>query len=209
MVEWLKSDEPIEYLSAVEFMEERVKRISEGIKPELVWLLEHPAIYTAGISANAAEISANATIPVFQTGRGGKHTYHGPGQRVIYAMLDLKKRNKCDVRLYIKNLSTWIINSLRHFSIYGEFKSDLIGVWVNTNGKEEKIAAFGIKIRKWITYHGIALNVHPDLSHYNSIIPCGISEYGITSMKKLGIKPSLSAVDEVLQKEFYKVFSKT
>ncbi|GHM58742.1 MAG: octanoyltransferase [Candidatus Mesenet longicola] len=206
MVEWLKSDEPIEYLSAVEFMEERTKQISEGIKPELVWLLEHPTIYTAGISANAAEISADVTIPVFQTGRGGKYTYHGPGQRIIYIMLNLKKRNKCDVRLYIKNLSTWIINSLLHFSIYGEFKSDRIGVWINTNGKEEKIAAFGIKIRKWVTYHGVALNICPDLFHYSNIIPCGISEYGITSMKKLGIETSLNAVDEVLQKEFYRVF---
>ncbi len=206
MIEWLKSDKQIEYLSAVEFMEERVKLISEGIKPELVWLLEHPAIYTAGISANVQELSVEATLPVFQTSRGGKYTYHGPGQRVIYLMLDLKRRNKCDVKLYIKNLSTWIINSLRHFSIDGEFKSDRIGVWVNTDGKEEKIAAFGIKIRKWVTYHGIALNVYPNLSHYNSIIPCGIKDYGITSMKKLGIEVSLDVVDEVLQKEFYKVF---
>lgn len=207
MVEWLKSDNPVEYLSAIEFMEERVKLISEGIKPELIWLLEHPAIYTAGISADAAEISANATIPVFQTGRGGKYTYHGPGQRVIYIMLDLKKRDKRDVRLYIESLGTWIVNSLRHFSVYGEFKSDRIGVWVNTNGKEEKIAAFGVKIRKWVTYHGVALNVCPDLCYYSSIIPCGIKEYGVTSMKKLGIETSLSTVDEVLQEEFYKVFS--
>ena len=205
MVEWLISDQLIEYNYAVKFMEERVRLISAGLADELAWLLEHPPLYTAGIGTSDIEV-IEKRFPVYKTGRGGKCTYHGPGQRVIYLMLNLKKRSKCDIKLYIKNLSDWIINALKHFDILGEFREDRVGIWVNNNGIEEKIAAFGIRVRKWVTYHGAAINVSPDLSHYRGIIPCGLQNYGISSMKKLGIETSISGLDNVLKSEFSKVF---
>ncbi|MDD9331897.1 MAG: lipoyl(octanoyl) transferase LipB [Wolbachia sp.] len=205
MVELIISDQLIDYNYAVKFMEGRIQLISDGQADELVWLLEHPPIYTAGISATDDDI-IEELFPIYKTDRGGKYTYHGPGQRIIYLMLDLKKRNRCDIRLYIKDLSNWIINVLKHFDILGEFKENRIGVWVNNNGVEEKIAAFGIRLRKWITYHGIALNVFPDLSHYKGIIPCGLESYGVTSMKELGVEVLLSKLDNILKQEFYKIF---
>ncbi|MDN5247891.1 MAG: lipoyl(octanoyl) transferase LipB [Wolbachia endosymbiont of Tyrophagus putrescentiae] len=205
MVEWVVSKQLIDYDYAVKFMESRVKLIHSGLEDELVWLLEHPSLYTAGISATDAEVIENL-FPVYKTGRGGKYTYHGPGQRIVYLMLDLKKRNRCDVRLYIKDLSKLVINTLKHFNILGEFKEDRVGIWINNNGVEEKIAAFGIRLRKWITYHGVAINVSPDLSHYKGIVPCGLQNYGITSMKKLGAKVSLAEFDNILKQEFDKIF---
>jgi len=205
MVEWLISNQLVDYNDAVKFMEERIKLIHDDLEDELVWLLEHPPLYTAGISATDAEI-IEKLFPIYKTGRGGKYTYHGPGQRVVYLMLNLKKRNKCDIRLYVKSLSNWIINVLKYFGISGEYKRDRVGIWVSNNGIEEKIAAFGIRVRKWVTYHGIAINVSPDLAHYRGIIPCGLQGYGVTSMKKLRVEISFSELDDILKQEFYKIF---
>lgn len=205
MVEWLISNQLVDYNDAVKFMEERIKLIHDGLEDELVWLLEHSPLYTAGISATDAEV-IEKLFPIYKTGRGGKYTYHGPGQRVIYLMLNLKKRNRCDIRLYVENLSNWIINVLKHFDIAGEYKRDRVGIWVSNNGREEKIAAFGIRLRKWVTYHGIAINVSPDLAHYRGIIPCGLQGYGVTSMKKLRVEISFSELDDILKQEFYKIF---
>ncbi|WCR53746.1 MAG: Octanoyltransferase [Wolbachia endosymbiont of Ctenocephalides orientis wCori] len=205
MIKWLISDQLVDYNYAVKFMETKIQQIHDNLSNELVWLLEHPPIYTAGISATDDDI-VEKLFPIYKTGRGGKYTYHGPGQRIIYLMLNLKKRSKCDIRSYIQDLSKWIINVLKHFDIIGEFKEDRIGVWVNDSGMEKKIAAFGIRIRKWITYHGIALNTSPDLSHYRGIIPCGLQGYGITSMEELKVKFSPSELDKVLKREFYKIF---
>lgn len=205
MVEWLISNQLVDYNDAVQFMEERIKLIHDDLEDELVWLLEHPPLYTAGISATDAEV-VEKLFPIYKTGRGGKYTYHGPGQRVVYLMLNLKKRNRCDIRLYVESLSNWIISVLKYFGISGEYKRDRVGIWVSNNGIEEKIAAFGIRVRKWITYHGIAINVSPDLAHYRGIIPCGLQEYGVTSMKKLRVEMSFSELDDILKQEFYKIF---
>lgn len=205
MTEWLISNQLIDYNNAVEFMEAKIQQIYNNLSDELVWLLQHPPFYTAGIGATDDDI-VEKLFPIYKTGRGGKYTYHGPGQRIIYLMLNLKKRNKRDIKLYIRDLSNWIINVLKHFNILGEFKEDRIGIWVNNNGVEEKIAAFGIRLRKWVTYHGIALNVSPNLSHYEGIIPCGLKDYGVTSMEKLGVKVSLCELDDILKQEFHKIF---
>ncbi|QOD38531.1 lipoyl(octanoyl) transferase LipB [Candidatus Wolbachia massiliensis] len=205
MVEWLISNQPVDYDHAVRFMEKKIQQIHSNLSDELVWLLQHPSLYTAGISATDDDI-IEKLFPIYKTGRGGKYTYHGPGQRIIYLMLNLKKRDKCDIKLYIRDLSNWIINVLKHFNILGKFKEDRIGIWVNNNGIEEKIAAFGIRLRKWVTYHGVALNVSPDLSHYKGIVPCGLKGYGVTSMKELRVKAPLSELDDILKKEFYKIF---
>ncbi|QKX02597.1 lipoyl(octanoyl) transferase LipB [Wolbachia endosymbiont of Dirofilaria (Dirofilaria) immitis] len=205
MVEWLISNQLIDYKYAVKFMEAKVQEIYNNLSDELVWLLQHPSLYTAGISATDDEI-VEELFPIHKTSRGGKYTYHGPGQRIIYLMLNLKKRNKCDIKLYIRDISNWIINVLMYFNIFGKFKEDRIGVWVTNTGVEEKIAAFGIRLRKWVTYHGIALNVSLDLSHYKGIIPCGLKDYGVTSMKELGVEAPLSELDDILKKEFYKIF---
>ncbi|OEY86491.1 lipoate-protein ligase B [Wolbachia pipientis] len=186
-------------------MEARVELIHKDLAHELIWLLEHPAIYTAGISALDNEV-IDALFPIYKTCRGGKYTYHGPGQRIIYLMLNLRARNQQNVRTYIKNLSNLIINVLKHFNILGEFREDRIGIWVNNNGIEEKIAAFGVRLRKWITYHGIALNVNPDLSNYKGIVPCGLQNYGVTSMDTLGVNVTLSDLDIVIRQEFYRIF---
>ncbi|TNK93756.1 lipoyl(octanoyl) transferase LipB [Wolbachia endosymbiont of Leptopilina clavipes] len=205
MTEWLISNQFADYNHSVKFMEAKIQQIYNNLSDELVWLLQHPPLYTAGIGATDDDI-IEKLFPVYKTGRGGKYTYHGPGQRIIYLMLNLKKRNKCDIKLYIRDLGSWIINVLKHFNILGEFKEDRIGIWVNNNGVEEKIAAFGIRLRKWVTYHGIALNFSPNLSHYKGIIPCGLKDYGVTSMEKLGVKVSLCELDDILKQEFHKIF---
>ncbi|WFW29685.1 MAG: lipoyl(octanoyl) transferase LipB [Wolbachia endosymbiont of Menacanthus eurysternus] len=206
MVKWLITDQLIDYSNAVKFMKIKNKRIYSRLSDELVWLLQHPSLYTAGIGVTDEEMIVKNLFPVYKTDRGGKYTYHGPGQRIVYLMLNLRERNKCDIRLYIRDLSDWIINVLRYFNIIGEFRGDKIGIWVSNNGIMEKIAAIGIHIRKWVTYHGIALNVSPDLSHYRGIIPCGLKDCGVTSMKKLGVEVSFSELDFLLKKEFYKIF---
>ena len=173
---------------------------------ELVWLLEHPPLYTAGTSANAADLVAPDRFAVYKTGRGGKYTYHGPGQRVGYVMLDLKQRRP-DLRCFVHQLEEWIIRTLAAFDVTGERRKGRVGIWIDHGrGREEKIAAIGVRVRRWVTFHGIALNVNPDLSHYTGIIPCGIAEYGVTSLHALGVDVSLKQVDCALQKAFTDVF---
>ena len=205
-MEWITSDAPQDYKSAVSAMEERVAAIRAGTADDLVWLLEHPPLYTAGTSADPADLLA-PQFPVYETGRGGEYTYHGPGQRVAYVMLDLKNRQQApDIKKYVCQLEEWVIRSLAHFGIKGERREGRIGIWVVTPSGEKKIAAVGVRIRHWVTYHGIAINVHPDLSHFNGIVPCGIREFGVTSLHDLGKAILMNELDDVLKKEFEAVF---
>ncbi len=204
-VEWICSDSLVAYDAACGAMEAHIDRMLTGAASERVWLLEHPPLYTTGTSADPAEISPQARLPVYRAGRGGKTTWHGPGQRVVYPMLDLRVRGR-DVRAFVNHLEEWLIVTLAGFDIKGERRKDRVGIWVVHNGVEEKIAALGIRIRRWISWHGISLNVHPDLSHYDAITPCGISDYGVTSMAALGCDASLTQVDEALQKSFGAIF---
>lgn len=200
------SEQPVAYLDAINLMEARIADIYNQKLPELVWHLEHPALYTAGSSACDKDLINNLNFPVHATGRGGQYTYHGPGQRIVYLMLDLRKRG-ADIRKYVENLEDWIISSLAHFGVRGERKQGRIGIWVTTeDGLEAKIAAIGIRVRKWITYHGISINVDPNLSHYQGIIPCGISEFGVTSLKQLGYDISYEELDTALKVKFNEFF---
>jgi lipoyl(octanoyl) transferase len=201
-MEWKTSENPVEYPVALETMEQRVDAIIAGTAPELVWLLEHPPLYTAGTSAKPGDLLGHAPFPTYETGRGGEWTYHGPGQRICYLMLDLKKRNLADMHAYVRVLEQWIIATLKEFGIESFTRERRIGVWVNDKGGEAKIAALGVRVRKWVTYHGISLNVSPDLSHYAGIVPCGIKEHGVTSLKEMGIDVSMEEVDAVLRKKF-------
>ncbi len=208
-VDLLRSTEPVDYEIALEKMESRVAAIHAGDAPQTLWLLEHPPLYTAGTSANDDDLKDRSRFPVYHTGRGGEYTYHGPGQRVAYAMLDLSRRpgtKKQDVRAFVRDLEQWLINSLAEFGIIGMVREGRVGVWVNTPTGEAKIAALGIRIRKWVTFHGIALNVAPDLSHYSGIVPCGIREFGVTSLSALGIDASLPEVDQILINQFEAIF---
>ena len=212
-VEWRISDGLVPYEDAVAEMEARATAISEGKAPELIWLLEHPPLYTAGTSSKPEEL-LEARFPVHKVGRGGQFTYHGPGQRVAYVMLDLNRR-KPDVRAFVATLEEWIIRTLAAFNVRGERRDDRIGVWVRRpekgDGFEDKIAAIGIRVRKWVTLHGIALNVEPELSHFSGIVPCGVSEprYGVTSLADLGLPVSLAEVDMMLRREFEPLFGAT
>ena len=212
-VEWRISGAPIPYLDAVAAMEARVAGIAAEQVPELVWLLEHPPLYTSGTSGKAGDL-LDPRFPMFETGRGGQLTYHGPGQRVAYVMLDLNRR-KPDVRAFVATLEEWIIRSLAAFNVRGERRDDRIGVWVRRpekgDGHEDKIAAIGIRVRKWVTLHGIALNVEPELSHFSGIVPCGVSEprYGVTSLADLGLPVSMAEVDMMLRREFEPLFGPT
>lgn len=205
-MEWKISDNLIDYEESLKWMEDRVASVINGDKDEAVWLLEHPPLYTAGTSANDSDLLIKDKFPVYRAGRGGEYTYHGPGQRVAYVILNLKARNSQDIRKYVYNLEEWIINSLKHFGVNGERRSGRVGIWTFDKGKEAKIAAIGVRIRKWVTFHGISLNINPDLTHFNGIVPCGISEYGVTSLENLGIKTTTLEVDEILKKEFTKIF---
>ncbi len=197
--DWRIDDSPIAYPDAVEAMEARVAAIHDDSASELIWLTEHPPLYTAGSSANPAELIIPDRFPVFQTGRGGKHTYHGPGQRIVYVMLDLKAR-RSDVRKYVQALEEWIILTLARFAVKGERREGRIGVWVVLPGKQEaKIAAIGVRVRRWVTLHGLSINIDPDLSHYGGIIPCGISDFGVTSLAALGQFPTMPEVDMALR----------
>ncbi len=188
-------------------MDERAAAIHEGRAEEMVWLLEHPSLYTAGTSAKTHDL-LNPQFPVFKTGRGGQYTYHGPGQRIAYVMLNLKSRQqKPDIKQYVCNLEQWIINTLQEFEVKGERRGGRIGIWVGTPQGEKKIAAIGVRVRRWVTLHGVSINVSPDLSHYGGIIPCGISEYGVTSLKELGRDVSVGALDESLRREWDGVFN--
>jgi lipoyl(octanoyl) transferase len=213
-VEWLISDQPVAYPDAVAAMETRVAAISAGEAPESVWLLEHPPLYTAGTSADDGDLTDPGRFPVHRSGRGGEFTYHGPGQRIAYVMLDLNAREP-DVRRYVAALEEWVIAVLARFNIRGERREDRIGVWVARPDKpplanglpaEDKIAAIGIRVRRWVSFHGISLNVDPDLSHYSGIVPCGITDYGVTSLADLGIIVSMPEVDAILRNEFEMIF---
>jgi lipoyl(octanoyl) transferase len=214
--EWRVSDEPVPYAEAVAFMEARVAAIAQRKAPELIWLLEHPPLYTAGTSAREADL-LDARFPVHKTGRGGQFTYHGPGQRVIYVMLDLTRR-KQDLRAFVCALEEWIIAAIKTFGVTGERRDGRIGVWVarpekprGANGEiaEDKIAAIGIRVRRWVTFHGIALNVAPDLTHFSGIVPCGISasHLGTTSLRDLGVQATLSEADLALRETFAPIFA--
>lgn len=205
-IEWRTSVELISYPEALAFMEERVKEIHYNTAPETVWLLEHPPIYTAGTSSQAKDLLQAGRFPVYHSGRGGQYTYHGPGQRVAYVMLDLSKRGS-DIGKYICNLENWVITTLAQFDICGKQSEDRVGIWVvDKSGNEKKIAAIGVRIRRWISFHGIAINVHPDLSHFDGIVPCGITAHGVTSLHDMGKNTSLREVDHNLKKTFGEFF---
>jgi lipoyl(octanoyl) transferase len=206
--EWRFSREPVDYPNAVAFMEQRAAEIAAGRAAECVWLLEHPPIYTAGASAQPKDL-LDARFPVFPTGRGGQFTYHGPGQRVAYVMLDLKRRAN-DVRAYVRDLEVWLIRTLARFGVKGETREGRVGIWVvRGGGCEDKIAAIGVRVRRWVTYHGVALNVAPDLSHFAGIVPCGIHGHGVTSLADLGVAESMAQVDAALRAEFESLFCPT
>src|ERR1700736_5488806 len=209
-VEWLISDRPVPYPDSVAEMEARVADIATGRAGELVWLLEHPPLYTSGTSGKAGDL-LEARFPMFQTGRGGQVTYHGPGQRVAYVMLDLKQRRP-DVRAYVAGLEEWIIRTLAAFNVRGERREDRVGVWVNRPDKgagfEDKIAAIGVRLKRWVSLHGILVNVEPDLSHFDAIVPCGVADprYGVTSLADLGLVLTMADVDFALRQAFTEVF---
>ena len=205
-VEWLVAPKPVAYDDAVAFMEDRAAKIAQGSARELVWLVEHPPLYTAGVSAKGADLLDAFRFPVFQTGRGGQFTYHGPGQRVAYVMLDLRERQR-DVRAFVQALEAWVIGALDRFNVRGEVRPGRVGVWVDRgHGREDKIAAIGVKLRHWVSFHGISLNVEPDLSHYAGIVPCGQTEHGVTSLVDLGLPVTMDEADAALKTSFRAVF---
>lgn len=203
---WRISDGLVDYPTAMAEMEQQVRAIREDQADELVWLLEHPPLYTAGTSARPQDLLSPERFPVYDAGRGGQYTYHGPGQRVGYLMLDLKRRTQ-DVRCYVHALEDWIIKALDRFNVKGERRDDRVGIWVSRGmGREDKIAAIGVRLRRWVTFHGFALNVEPDLSHFQGIVPCGISQHGVTSLWDLGIHVTMEEVDSALIATFDDVF---
>jgi lipoyl(octanoyl) transferase len=205
-VEWRREPGLLGYDAAVAAMEARVAAIRAGTAPELVWLVEHPPLYTAGTSARASDLVEPGRLPVYRTGRGGQFTYHGPGQRVGYVMLDLRDRG-ADIRCYVHYLEEWLIRTVAAFGVRGERRPGRVGIWVaGAHGREAKIAAIGVRVRQWVTYHGIALNVSLDLGHYEGIVPCGISEHGVTSLAALGVEASMDEVDAALRDAFDEVF---
>ncbi len=213
-MEWKITDGLTDYAEAVAFMESRVAAIAAGEADECVWLLEHPPLYTAGTSAKIEDLTDPDRFPVYESKRGGEYTYHGPGQRVAYVMLDLNKRGK-DVRRFVKQLEEWVIASLAEFNVHGEIRDGRVGVWVRRDDKpltatgqpaEDKVAAIGLRLRKWVSFHGISINVEPDLDHFTGIVPCGISEYGVTSLVDLGLPVTMADVDSALRKTFTEVF---
>ena len=213
MVEWKTTDALVDYADAVAFMENRAAEIHAGTADEMIWLLEHPALYTAGTSANSDDLTDPDRFPVYESKRGGQYTYHGPGQRVVYVMLDLNKRGR-DVRAFVKSLEDWVIAALADFNVKGEILEGRVGVWVERDDKpltasgakaEDKIAAIGIRLRKWISFHGISINVEPDLSHFTGIVPCGITEHGVTSLVDLGLPVTMDDIDVALKASFRNV----
>jgi lipoyl(octanoyl) transferase len=210
IIEWRCGDAPVPYDEAVEAMERRVAAIRDGRAPELVWLLEHPPLYTAGTSARAQDLLDPDRLPVYRSGRGGQYTYHGPGQRIAYVLLDLDRRDR-DVRCHVWRLEEWIIATLARFNITGERRDGRVGVWIaGPDGHDDKIAAIGVRVRHWVSYHGVALNVDPDLDQYRGIVPCGIapgiSGHGVTSLARLGITASMAEIDLALRATFDRVF---
>lgn len=214
MVEWIISDGLTEYDDAVAFMEARAEAIRAGDADECIWLVEHPPLYTAGTSAKIEDLTDPDRFPVHTSKRGGQYTYHGPGQRVAYVMLDVAKRGK-DVRSFVHQLEAWVIETLDMFNIKGEIRDGRVGVWVTRDDKprtitgapaEDKVAAIGIRLRKWVSFHGLSINVEPDLEHFTGIVPCGITEYGVTSLVDLGLPVTMDDVDVALKQAFQKTF---
>lgn len=211
-MEFKFSSKKVEYPDALDFMNGRANEIHNETADECVWFLEHPSLYTAGTSAKDSDL-LDERFPVFEAGRGGEYTYHGPGQRIAYVMLDLKKRQKKpDIKKYVWQLEEWIIQTLAAFEVKGERRCGRVGIWVDMKpyggleGQEAKIAAIGVRIRRWVTMHGIAINVNPDLSHFGGIVPCGIAEHGVTSLKDLGKNASMQEMNSVLEKKFVEIF---
>lgn len=213
-VEWHVSADLVPYPQAVALMEERADRIAAQAAPEAIWLLEHPPLYTAGTSARTSDLTQPDRFPVFETRRGGQYTYHGPGQRVVYVMLDVGRRGR-DVRRFVQQLEAWVIGTLAEFNVTGEVRAGRVGVWVMRDDKpltasgqvpEDKIAAIGIRLRRWVSFHGISINVEPDLGHFTGIVPCGITEHGVTSLVDLGLPVTMSDLDVALRRSFDPVF---
>ena len=208
-VEWITAPGLTEYEAAVAEMEARVAAIAAGEAPERVWLVEHPPLYTAGVSARDDDLLDVGRFPVHRTGRGGQFTYHGPGQRVAYVMLDLTQRGR-DVRGFVRGLEQWLIGALAEFGVPADVRDGRVGVWVERKGpgwsREDKIAAIGVKVRKWVSFHGVSLNVEPDLSHFGGIVPCGIQEHGVTSLMDLGVLATMDDTDAALKTSFRRVF---
>ena len=208
-VEWAVSQSYVDYAAAEAFMEARVAEIAAGEAAEMVWLLEHPPLYTAGVSAKDEDLLDADRFPVHRTGRGGQFTYHGPGQRVAYVMLDMNRRGR-DVRCFVRGLELWLIGALADFGVAADVRPGRVGVWVERKGpgwsREDKIAAIGVKVRKWVSFHGISLNVEPNLEHFGGIVPCGIQEHGVTSLVDLGVLATLDEADAALRRSFVKLF---
>jgi lipoyl(octanoyl) transferase len=199
---------PVDYPAAVAAMERRVAAIRDGTAPELVRLLEHPPLYTAGTSARPEDLLEPHRFPVYRTGRGGQYTYHGPGQLVAYVMLDLSRRG-CDVRRFVCDLEDWLVATLARYGVRGERRAGRVGIWVARGSREEKIAAIGIRVRRWVSFHGVALNVAPDLAHFAGIVPCGIADHGVTSLADLGVAATVPEVAQVMRGTFADVFGRT
>ena len=201
-IEWRVSNELVPYDEALSFMEGRAAAIRAGTARECVWLLEHPPLFTAGTSADPAELFNPLGFPVYAAGRGGRYTYHGPGQRVVYVMLDLEKRGK-DIRCFVHSLEGWMIAALGELGVSAHRAEGRIGIWVGEGADEKKIGALGVRVKRWVTLHGFALNVSPDLSHFGGIVPCGIAEFGVTSLSELGKQMSMTGVDACLKRGFH------
>lgn len=215
MTEWITTDGLTDYNDAVAFMESRAAAIAAGEAGECIWLVEHPPLYTAGTSAKPADLTDPDRFPVYPSKRGGQYTYHGPGQRVVYVMLDVGKRGR-DVRRFVQDLEAWVIAALAEFNVTGHIRDGRVGVWVERDDKpltvtgakaEDKIAAIGIRLRKWVSFHGISINVDPDLGHFTGIVPCGISEHGVTSLVDLGLPVTMDDLDVALRRSFDGVFA--
>lgn len=214
MVDWIRSDTPVPYPDAVAWMEDRAAAIARGEKVEAIWLLEHPPLYTAGTSAKPADLTDPDRFPVYDTRRGGQYTYHGPGQRVAYVLLDVAARGR-DVRAFVQQMENWVIATLAEFNLTGEKRDGRVGVWVarpdkpalpDGSPREDKIAALGVRLTKWVSYHGLSINVEPDLSHFTGIVPCGITGHGVTSLVDLGLPVTMDDVDVALEKTFADIF---
>lgn len=217
MVAWIRSEGLVDYDAALAWMQERAKAIAAGTADEAIWLLEHPPLYTAGTSAKRDDLKDPDRFPVFETRRGGQYTYHGPGQRVVYVMLDLNRRGR-DVRAFVQALEAWVIAALGEFNIKGEIRPGRVGVWVarpekpplpDGTPREDKIAAIGVRLSKWVSTHGLAINHDPDLSHFDGIVPCGITGHGVTSLVDLGLPVTMDDLDLALERSFHKVFAQT
>ncbi|MGH6814759.1 MAG: lipoyl(octanoyl) transferase LipB [Hyphomicrobiaceae bacterium] len=212
-ISWAVSGGIVPYPEAVAFMETHVDRIAAGAGPELVWLLEHPPVYTAGTGAKPQDLLDPGRFPVYRAGRGGQYTYHGPGQRIVYVMLDVRRHTGGDIRAFVAGLQTWIVDALAVFGVRGETRGDRIGVWVRRSGAgsdaEDKIAAVGIRVRRWVSFHGVSINVAPNLDHFSGIVPCGLARYGVTSLAGLGQRIAMSAFDDALRSTFERRFAPT